>query len=115
MMHEFLSSQRAELIARCRVKVAQRAAPQATPAELEHGIPVFLDQLITTLRLEQTSRPVDSRKVSGAVAVTEFNCQRESATSERHASAMDEQLGSFAHELRNLLNTATLAFGALKM
>ena len=65
MMHEFLSSYRKELIERCRIKVAKRTAPKATEQELEHGIPLFLDQLIKTLRVEQTTRPMRSRKVSG--------------------------------------------------
>jgi signal transduction histidine kinase len=37
----------------------------ATDAELTHGIPAFLDQLIKTLQVEQTSEPMLSRKVSG--------------------------------------------------
>jgi signal transduction histidine kinase len=65
MLHEFLTSHRAELIDRCRSKVAQRAAPRVTQAELVHGIPLFLDQLIKTLQVEQTSDPMLSRKVSG--------------------------------------------------
>jgi hypothetical protein len=36
-----------------------------TPAELTHGIPLFLDQLIKTLEVEQTSEPMLSRRVSG--------------------------------------------------
>jgi hypothetical protein len=65
MLHEFLTSNRAELIERCRLKVAQRSAPRVTPAELTHGIPLFLDQLIKTLEVEQTSEPMRSRKASG--------------------------------------------------
>jgi len=53
------------LIDRCRLKVAQRSASTATDAELEHGVPLFLDQLIRTLRVEQTAEPMRSRKVSG--------------------------------------------------
>lgn len=34
--------------------------------ELTHGIPRFLDQLIKTLEVEQTSEPMRSREVSGA-------------------------------------------------
>ncbi len=64
-MHEFLTANRGELIARCRVKVAGRKAPDATKEELEHGIPLFLDQLVKTLRVEQTTEPMLSRKVSG--------------------------------------------------
>jgi signal transduction histidine kinase len=65
MLHEFLTSNRVNLIDRCRVKVSQRSAPRVTPAELTHGIPLFLDQLIKTLEVEQTSDPLLSRKVSG--------------------------------------------------
>ena len=65
MLHEFLTSNRADLIERCRLKVARRSAPRVTSAELTHGIPLFLDQLIKTLEVEQTSEPLRSRKVSG--------------------------------------------------
>jgi signal transduction histidine kinase len=65
MLHEFLTSNRADLIERCRFKVAQRSAPRVTDAELTHGIPLFLDQLIKTLQVEQSSQPMQSRKVSG--------------------------------------------------
>ena len=65
MLHEFLTNNRADLIERCRLKVAQRSAPRVTSAELTHGIPLFLDQLIKTLQVEQTSEPMESRKVSG--------------------------------------------------
>lgn len=36
-----------------------------TEAELTHGIPLFLDQLIKTLQIEQASDPMRSRRVSG--------------------------------------------------
>jgi signal transduction histidine kinase len=65
MLHEFLSQNRGGLIARCREKVAQRSSPKATPDELDHGVPFFLDQLIKTLQLEQTSQPSAGLKVSG--------------------------------------------------
>ena len=185
MMHEFLSAHREELIERCRVKVAERLAPKATQHELEHGIPLFLDQLIKTLQVEQSAEPMQSRKVSGpsggghaassemgeaaaihgrdlsrsgftvdqvvhdygdlcqaitdlacelqapieidefrtlnrcldngiAVAVTEFNYQRDFLVAEKYAEATNTRLGFFAHELRNLLNSATLALTAIK-
>ena len=49
MLHEFLTANRAELIDRCRVKVANRSAPEASGPELEHGVTLFLDQLTTLL------------------------------------------------------------------
>jgi signal transduction histidine kinase len=50
MLHEFLASKRDEIIARAKAKVAARAVPRATDAELTHGVPLFLDQLIDTLK-----------------------------------------------------------------
>jgi hypothetical protein len=57
MLHEFLTSNRTELITRCRNKVAKRFAPSETPAALDHGVPLFLQQLVETLRLEQKKPP----------------------------------------------------------
>lgn len=185
MLHEFLSTNREELIARCRSKVEKRASPEATTNELDHGVPLFLDQLIKTLMVEQSARPMDSRKVSGsagggkpshyelgdmaalhggelmrrgftveqvvhdygdlcqaitdlafelsepvevdefrtlnrcldnaiAMAVTEFSYQRDFKMADKQVEALNVQIGFFAHELRNFLNTATLALFALR-
>jgi len=185
MLHEFLTERRSELIDRCRAKVSLRSSPKATVKELDHGIPMFLDQLTKTLRVEQTSEPMRSRKVSGpagggeavlseisesaarhggellrdgytveqvvhdygdlcqaitdlafevgevietdefrtlnrcldngiAVAVTEYNYQRDSLIADRQFDAVNERFGAFAHELRNLLNTSILALTAIK-
>ncbi|HET7669846.1 MAG TPA: HAMP domain-containing sensor histidine kinase [Burkholderiales bacterium] len=183
MLHTFLSAHRAELIQRCRLKVAQRAAPKASAAELEHGIPLFLEQLVRTLRSEQAADAAASLVVSGpsgggarseigvaaarhgeellhegftvdqvvhdygdlcqaitdlafeteaaieidefrtlnrcldnaiADAVTEFAYQRDLVIADRDAQALNERLGFLAHELRNLIQTATLAVTAMK-
>jgi hypothetical protein len=65
MMHQFLTANRTELIARCRAKVALRAPPGVPEEELAHGVSIFLDQLIKTLVVEQTTSPLQSRRVSG--------------------------------------------------
>ena len=57
MLFDFLSTNRAILIDRCRVMVGSRSDPKATDEELVHGIPMFLDQLIGTLILEQQIGP----------------------------------------------------------
>jgi signal transduction histidine kinase len=49
-----------------------------------------------------------------ASAVTEFTYVRDNATARVQAGELREQTGAFGHELRNLLNTAILAFTALK-
>ena len=51
MLHEFLTVNRTLLITRCRAKVAKRFVPSESPAALEHGVPLFLQQLVQTLRL----------------------------------------------------------------
>ena len=53
MLHEFLVVHRDELIRRCREKVARRLAPDEVPGDIVHGVPLFLSQLVDTLRCEQ--------------------------------------------------------------
>src|SRR5688572_14943469 len=53
MLHEFLTLHRDDIIARTRAKVAVRTAPRPTKAELVNGVPLFLDQLVETLRCEE--------------------------------------------------------------
>ena len=62
MLHEFLTSNRQLLISRCREKVAKRFEPTETPGTIDHGVPLFLQQLVETLRDEQQTdvRSVDS-------------------------------------------------------
>jgi hypothetical protein len=55
MLHEFLTSNRQLLISRCREKVAKRFEPTETLATVDHGVPLFLQQLVETLREEQNT------------------------------------------------------------
>jgi hypothetical protein len=59
MLHEFVTANREALIACCREKVAKRSRP-ANPAALDHGVPLFLQQLVDTLRAEQLTRSRDT-------------------------------------------------------
>jgi hypothetical protein len=59
MLDDFLTTNRTVLIDRCRIMVAARSDPKATEHELAHGIPTFLDQLIATLTIEQTSKSIE--------------------------------------------------------
>lgn len=66
MMHNFLSNNRDDLIARCKVKVADRPLRNASPNQISTGIPMFLDQLIRTLEAEQTGGAGAGNTISGA-------------------------------------------------
>jgi hypothetical protein len=47
---EFIEAHRDELIGRCRVKVAKRPVPPPPQAAIDHGVVVFLDQVVMELR-----------------------------------------------------------------
>ena len=61
MLHEFITINREEIVLRCRAKVATRSVPPPTEAEIDHGVPLFLDQLVTTLRGQGQLNPEISR------------------------------------------------------
>ncbi|MEO8348247.1 MAG: HAMP domain-containing sensor histidine kinase [Acidobacteriota bacterium] len=163
MLHQFLTTNRSEIIARTRAKVATRSAPRPTDEELENGIPLFLDQLTEALRIstvnteaigasagrhggkllrmgftiaqvvhdygdvcqvvtamaDETDAAITTDEfhtlnkcVDDAIAeaVTEYTRLRERSQSNEET----ERLGFLAHELRNRLSAAMLAYAALK-
>jgi len=167
MLHEFVVDHRDEIIRRCRVKVATRSVSPPTVAEIDHGVPMFLDQLVDALRLGlsssdalgdaailhghdllrqgftvsqvvhdygdvcqsitelavETNAPIstdDFRMLNGCLdtaiagAVTQFGRERNQSSADGGASRENERLGFFAHELRNLIHTAILAFEVVK-
>jgi len=65
-MHIFIANNRAELLARCKAKVARRARRDATEAQLSNGTPLFLEQLQRTLVAEEGGDAVQSLQISGA-------------------------------------------------
>src|SRR6185436_20886749 len=56
-LYEFIGVYREDIIRRCRAKVATRSAPPPTKGEIDHGVPMFLDQLVEALRLRPVSNP----------------------------------------------------------
>jgi hypothetical protein len=66
MLHEFLTSNRKELIKRCRHAAGTRFEPSLSPAAIDHGVPLFLQQLTSILRKEQLS---DDRPAEGKSSV----------------------------------------------
>ncbi|WP_407353196.1 sensor histidine kinase [Luteimonas sp. R10] len=89
-MHEFLTANRAELIARCRAKVAQRSPPGVPAEELANGVSIFLDQLIKTLVMEQTEAPMQSYKVSGPSGGGKPALSEMSDSATRHGKELQE-------------------------
>jgi len=168
MLQEFIEIHRDEIIKRCRAKVATRSVPPPTEAEIDHGVPLFLDQLVAALRsggaklnsditksavlhghdlllqgftvsqvvhdygdvcqsitdlAMELNAPISTddfrtlnRCLDDAIAgaVTEFARARTQSGIDGEAARGSERLGFLAHELRNLTNTALLAFEALK-
>ncbi|HET7672334.1 MAG TPA: hypothetical protein VFK84_18145 [Burkholderiales bacterium] len=69
MLQDFLTSHRNELIRHCREKVAKRFAPIHTPQVIDHGVPLFLEQLVATLASEQlTTARAESEPARSPVA-----------------------------------------------
>jgi len=167
MLEHFIAANRAEIIRRCRAKVAIRRLPAPTEADILFGVPVFLDQLMDALRPGVGSNPEigksavhhghellqrgftvsqvvhdygdvcqsitelavekdasigtgDFRTLNQCLdeaiagAVTEYGRERSQSSHDDATTAGAERLGFFAHELRNLVNTAILSYEVLK-
>ena len=66
MLYDFLENNRADLIARCAAKVANRPTRNASENQLATGIPMFLEQLIQTLRAEDDGDMHAGVRISGS-------------------------------------------------
>jgi hypothetical protein len=55
MLHEFLTANHNDLIKRCNGKAKLRFQPSLDPETIDHGVPMFLQQLEDILRFEQTT------------------------------------------------------------
>ena len=64
MLGEFLTTHREELLSRARHRVAGRSAPLPTELELIHGLPVFFDQLRTTLHRAASAHGSDHSELT---------------------------------------------------
>jgi signal transduction histidine kinase len=76
-----------------------------TDLALENDVPILVDEFRTL-----------NRCLDNAIAdsVTEFAYERDLLVADRDADTFHERLGVFAHELRNLITTATQAVGAIR-
>jgi signal transduction histidine kinase len=64
MLSDFLTESHEQIVAAARRRVAARRYPVASPAELESGVPLFLDQLGDILRLEASCAPSSEAAIS---------------------------------------------------
>jgi len=71
MLHEFLTSNREEIIARTKVTVGSRSMLRATEAQPLHGAPLFLEQLIEALK--DHARAGDAIRTSDALKASATN------------------------------------------
>lgn len=55
MLSEFITENRKEIVKCCRAKVAARSIPTPSEAEINYGVPLFLDQLVDALHSGGTS------------------------------------------------------------
>jgi hypothetical protein len=72
MLHEFLTTRRQILIDRCRENVAKRFQPTESAATIDHGVPLFLQQLVETLRKEERSNVRQTSESARTPAPTEI-------------------------------------------
>ena len=114
MMHGFLSNNRDELVARCRVKVASRPRRGASEVQLANGVPMFLDQVIRTLQAEELDDGDRSVEISGSsggdsLALSEIGV---SATAHgRQLLQLDYSVDQVVHDYGDLCQAITdLAF-----
>jgi signal transduction histidine kinase len=88
MMHNFLANNRADLVARCKAKVALRPERVATEGQLQNGIPMFLDQLTRTLQAEQNGESEEIVKISGHSVGTPLERSEIAITATAHGKEM---------------------------
>jgi signal transduction histidine kinase len=166
MLYEFITLNREEIITRCRAKVATRSIPPPSEAEINHGVPLFLDQLVemlesggTTVEMDrsagqhghdlllkgftvsqvvhdygdvcqtitelalETNAPISTEDFQTlnrcldeaiASAVTMYTRESQQSHSDKATDRDNERVGFLVHEMRNLVNTAVVAFEVLK-
>ncbi len=87
-MHQFLTHNREELIARCKTKVARRAGAIASEAQLSNGVPLFLEQLTRTLEAEEAGETAESFRISGASGGDALALSEMGITATAHGKAL---------------------------
>lgn len=168
MLQHFIETNRDEIIRRCADKVGRRSIPLPAASETDHGVPLFLDQLVAALASEgeranpaiavsallhghdrrrqgltvsqvvhdygdicqsvtelamEMNAPIgtdDFRTLNRCLdeaiagAVTTYERENYQAWSAQASERSNERVAFLVHELRNLVNTATVAFQVMR-
>jgi signal transduction histidine kinase len=113
-MHSFLLINHDELIARCKLKVAQRAKRGATSVQLANGIPLFLEQLTRTLQAEEADQGAESLRISGPSGGDSLAMSEMGVTATAHGKdllALGYSVDQVVHDYGDLCQAITdLAF-----
>lgn len=105
MLHEFLASNREELIKRCASKVRRRDSPPASAAELDNGVPLFLGQLVAALRYEH-QHPAVAHEPIGITPVT-MESTRTAALHGRELLALGYSVAQVVHAYGDICQSVT--------
>jgi len=68
VLHSFIELNRDELVARASEKASSRPFESRQPREIEYGVPLFLTQLVETLRRENTGSPFPPNEIGSSAA-----------------------------------------------
>jgi len=96
MLDAFVQENRAEIIARAKVRVASRQCPTPEATELTKGLPIFLEQLCDALRRAKSTDAVDHEQIG--------------ETAGRHGLAlfrMGLSIGQVVHDYGDICQTIT--------
>ena len=104
MLHELLTSHHKELIRRCREKATKRFEPSEIPAAIDHGVPLFLQQLVDTLRLEQSTA---ARAVSGSEPPASLEISRAAALHGAELLRLGYSVDQVVHEYGDICQSVT--------
>lgn len=105
MLHEFLASNREELIKRCRSKVRRRDFPPASAAELDNGVPLFLGQLVDALRHEHEQPALTHEQIGTTLATIESS--RTAALHGRELLALGYTVAQVVHGYGDICQSVT--------
>jgi signal transduction histidine kinase len=109
MLYDFLGANRSELIERCRVRVSARRAPLATPGEITHGIPIFLDQLIQMFPKSASNEDASTRgmRTSRAMSKLELDAASHGDELHRHDFTIDQVVHDYGDLCQAITELAT--------